>query len=87
MLCQGVLTKCVASEYLLNNLIVFLTFKKHRKLLINTVYKMSATYRPSKLRRARSCGFRKRMKTPSGRIMLRRRRQKGRWRLTSSDEK
>ncbi|MBI4978224.1 MAG: 50S ribosomal protein L34 [Spirochaetes bacterium] len=48
---------------------------------------MSITYQPSKLRRARKCGFRKRMKTVGGREVLRRRRLKGRRKLTASDER
>lgn len=48
---------------------------------------MNPTYSPSKVRRARKCGFRKRMKTRGGRDVLSRRRQKGRHKLTSSDER
>ncbi len=39
---------------------------------------MQPTYRPSKLRRARKFGFRKRMKTAAGRQILNNRRRKGR---------
>ena len=45
---------------------------------------MKPTYNPSKLRRARKFGFRKRNQPASGRKVLKSRRQKGRARLTAS---
>lgn len=47
---------------------------------------MSLTYQPHNLRRIRKAGFRARMKTKSGRRILNRRRRKGVWKLTASDE-
>lgn len=48
---------------------------------------MKRTYQPSRVRRNRKFGFRARMKTNGGRKVIKRRRAKGRSKLSISNEK
>lgn len=57
-------------------------FAETVRFIIKRFKNMSVTYNPKKRKRVKTHGFKVRMKTKDGRKVLKRRRQKGRRKLT-----